>query len=259
MTQASFQTTVNEFPGFGVAGTLYSKSPLVASSNIIVSGSAANNVFGRACSFTTPAGVGQNVVNAGNTGGQPYAGIIANPAATTLFGGTSGPLSPTLTVPNQTTIDVVSEGIIVVQLDVAANIGDVVIFNNTTGVLSARAPGTQLPNGYSNANATVYMFDISAAGLAVIWVRPGAAILPLVLQVSAPQTITWSGSGATLTHTIAGALTTDIVVATYMTNPTQGGILSARVTSANTITFTQSAANTSNDAVIEYSVIRPAL
>lgn len=246
MTQASFQTAVNEFAGFGVPGTLYNKGPLVASSNIINSGSAANNVFGRACSFTTPAGVGQNVVNAGNTGGQVYAGIIANPQSVTLFGGTSGPLSPSLTVPNFTTIDVVSEGILVVQLDVAANIGDVAIFNNSTGVLSSRAPGTQLPNGYSNAYATVYEFSLSAPGRAVIWIRPGATVLPLSLEVIPQTTIAWVGTATTFVATVAGVLAGDTVVASFEVPPTSGAgaaeFVSAAVTGANQITFTSGSA-----------------
>lgn len=69
--------------------------------------------------------------------------------------------------------------------------------------------------------------------------------------------VTWSGSGATLAATVSGVLATDIVVASIHTLGTEGTILQgAYASAADTITFTLDAANTSNDAIISYSVLR---
>lgn len=71
--------------------------------------------------------------------------------------------------------------------------------------------------------------------------------------------VTWSGSGATLAATVAGVLTSDIVIATVKTKATQASYLArATASAADTITFELSAANTSNDAVISYTVFRAA-
>jgi len=67
---------------------------------------------------------------------------------------------------------------------------------------------------------------------------------------------TWSGSGATSAATVTGVLSTDLVIATIRTKPTQAAYIRGVVPTANTITFELSAANTSNDAVITYQVLR---
>jgi hypothetical protein len=67
---------------------------------------------------------------------------------------------------------------------------------------------------------------------------------------------TWAGSGATSAATVTGVLATDLVIATIRTKPTQAAYLVGVVPTANTITFELSAANTSNDAVITYQVLR---
>jgi hypothetical protein len=211
------------------------------------------HIFGYACSYSSSPAPGQNIVNVGNTGSQVYAGIIANPAAVTLFGG----LSPTLVIPDYTVVDVVQEGFMVVYLNNAANIGDVVIFNNTTGALYSQAPGTALPSGYSNANATVAEFSLGEAGYGVIWINPSAAQLTTSLEIVPETIITWSGSGATLVHAQPGVLVGDKVIATINHPSTQvAALLGAEVTSSGNITFTLAAANTGNDATITYTVVR---
>lgn len=66
--------------------------------------------------------------------------------------------------------------------------------------------------------------------------------------------ITWSGSGASLATTIAGVASTDIVIACIQTAPTQAAYLVSAAPTTNTITLVLSAANTSNDAVVSYTV-----
>lgn len=71
-------------------------------------------------------------------------------------------------------------------------------------------------------------------------------------------TFTWSGSGATAAATVTGVAATDLVMATVKTKATEASYLVAAVPTTNTITFELSAANTSNDAVIMYTVFRAA-
>ena len=70
--------------------------------------------------------------------------------------------------------------------------------------------------------------------------------------------ITWSGSGASLATTVTGVAATDVVIATIQTAPTQAAYIVSAAPTTNTITLTLSAANTSNDAVIAYQVLRVA-
>lgn len=70
--------------------------------------------------------------------------------------------------------------------------------------------------------------------------------------------ITWSGSGASLTTAVAGVLATDEVVATIRGVPTQAAYIATASTNTDQVIITLSAANTSNDAVITYEVLRAA-
>lgn len=70
--------------------------------------------------------------------------------------------------------------------------------------------------------------------------------------------ITWTGSGASLATTVTGVAATDIVVATIQTAPTQAASLVTAAPTTDTITLVLSTANTSNNAVIAYQVLRAA-
>jgi hypothetical protein len=82
-----------------------------------------------------------------------------------------------------------------------------------------------------------------------------SAISPVVVAKFA-GTATWSGGGATLAHTVTGALATDIVVATVKVKATEASYLVSAVASTDTVTFELSTANTTNDAEISYVVLR---
>lgn len=72
----------------------------------------------------------------------------------------------------------------------------------------------------------------------------------------AAGTHTWTGGGATDTVTVSGITTDDEVQVSFNTIGTQGTVLSGEITGADTITLTLDTANTSNDAVINYQVVR---
>lgn len=165
-----FQSSVQIYQGAGVPGEQYSDSPWRAQSYTIDSASAADNIIGATmCSITS-----QGFVAAGNSGGTAvFAGLLVDPKNIALFGTGGIPLAPTLTVPNFTQIECATMGSFWVTLPGAANIGDWVIYDETTGAISTVAPGTSLPSGNLWGNAVVDYFTVSVAGLGVITMNPG--------------------------------------------------------------------------------------
>lgn len=69
-------------------------------------------------------------------------------------------------------------------------------------------------------------------------------------------TYQWAGSGATGTATVAGVTATDTVVASIAVAPSEAATLTSAIAGSGAITFVLSAANTSNDADINYLVLR---
>lgn len=173
-----FQTAISNNIGFGVVGELYLDGPLRAQPGRLDSTDAANNVIGRAftikddatASFETSADPQPLDVQAGQTG--RFAGILANPKVYALAGtAAGGTLAPSLTLPNNTLVELVQETAgLIVALPAAFAIDDWVYFTNATGVLTSAAPG--LANAPANSTRVpggrVVRFESAAAGLAVI-------------------------------------------------------------------------------------------
>ena len=106
----------------------------------------------------------------------------------------------------------------------------------------------------TNLNVTTAKIADNAVTLGKL----AAGITPTVVP-KLSGSVTWTGAGASLASTIAGVLTTDIVIASITIAPTQAAYLaSVKPTAADTITFVLSAANTANNAVISYVVYRAA-
>jgi hypothetical protein len=167
MSFTGFQSTVSLSMGAGVIGELFNDGPRRCQTATIVSGSAANNVFGRGFSYAS-----NFTAQAGNGGARGFAGILVGPKEQALLGDTNGTLDPSLTLPNNIQAEFLTMGSVWVALGAAANIGDYVFYNNTTGVLTTLAPGTTPVTGTTFANAVVDYFDLAAAGLAVITLSP---------------------------------------------------------------------------------------
>jgi hypothetical protein len=157
------QSSVNFNQGFGVPGELYTNSPVRGQSFQLGSADPANNVFGRAFSI-----VSEGVASAGNsTGLQPFAGIMVNPKAAKSNGIIGNPLAPTITLPNGTTSEFVNFGELVVLIylpftDNNVSVGDVIIYQRTTGILGAVKPTGVLPPGFQLAPAAVTRFKNTA-------------------------------------------------------------------------------------------------
>jgi hypothetical protein len=164
----AFQSAVSLQQGFGVIGELFDSGPSRAQPFTIVSGSAANNVFGRAFTVTS-----QGVAAAGGT--NPFAGILVNPKGQASYGTSAGgPLAPTLTLANNTEAELLSEGSVIVTLGAAADVGDLVYYTNATGILTTTAPGADAPAlSTLIKGAYVDRFDLTS-GLAVITLSPNS-------------------------------------------------------------------------------------
>lgn len=121
-------------------------------------------------------------------------------------------------------------------------------------------------NGSNVPTETDITGDVTISNAGVTTIGAGAvdtAMLESGLQPShVPKFVgelTWSGGGASVSTALVGALTTDIMVASISTVPSEAAYLvSADVFANNSTSFVLSAANTSNDAVISYAVYRAA-
>lgn len=173
-----FQQTVYQFSGYGVPGESADDSPARGQPFILTSASASNvlyNYVARAYSILS-----EGKCQAGNPGGTYVtAGILVNPKA---YANYSASLAATLLLPDNTVVEIASMGSFIITVPGACNIGDNVIYDNTTGILSTVAPGAALPVGSSALNAFIDRFTPAGAGLAVATFSS----LPAVPVLAAP-------------------------------------------------------------------------
>lgn len=168
----TFQSAVQINQGAGVPGELFTNSPSRAQTYNINSADAAYNVVGKTCCTIESEGV----VEAGSGGALGvFAGFLVAPKDYALFGAAQ-PLDPSLTLPNDSVVECLTMGTIFVTLPAVANVGDLVVYDNTTGAIETIAPGANLPAGKSFAYAQVDYFEATVAGLAVVTVSPTLTI-----------------------------------------------------------------------------------
>jgi len=185
----AFQSTVRAFSADGVVGEFAYDGPTRAKQGILNSGDASYNVIGRA--FTTSS---EGVAAAGGTGA--FFGILGFPKEYATSGTTSGALAPTTTLPNGVTADFVTMGIMYVTLPAAANIGDLVAYNTTTGVLSTTPATTSFTGSISTTTLTVSA--VAAGTIRVGMVLSGANVTPGTVI-----TALGTGTGGTGTYTVS--------------------------------------------------------
>jgi hypothetical protein len=123
-------------------------------------------------------------------------------------------------------------------------------------ILVATDTGAAYTNTGSATSCT-FTLQASVTNGSVTLAKLASGITPSHV-VKYAGSITWSGSGASLATTVTGVAATDIVMATIQTVPTQAAYLVSAAATLNTITLVLSAANTSNNAVIAYTVFRAA-
>lgn len=201
----SLQKTVNFLQGFGVVGELFRGGPGRAQSLILNSGSAANNVIGR---FFTLQSQGQ--VQAGGTG--VPVGILGNPKEYASYGtSANGPLDATTTLANNTQADIITQGEVIVSFGGAFNIGDGVLYNTTTGVITSQSRTASGTGSITTTTLTISAVAAGSAPFAVGQRVTGPNILP-----DTYITAILTGTGGVGTYTISqsqtaasGAVTAD--------------------------------------------------
>lgn len=95
-----------------------------------------------------------------------FGGILANPKHQALVGTSAGTLTPTLNVPDNTQLDILEMGIVVLYSNTACSIGDSLTYNIITGAISTMPPGAA-PGSNLRAvpNGVVFRYNTAAAGL----------------------------------------------------------------------------------------------
>lgn len=126
---------------------------------------------------------------------------------------------------------------------------------SSASTITAVTAGTGLTGGGTEGSVTLNVGSGTGITANANDVQIAAGYLPSHIVKYAGK-ITWSGSGASLATTVTGVASTDIVVATIQTAPTEAAYLVSAAPTTNTVTLVLSAANTSNDAVIAYTVFR---
>lgn len=163
---SAVQTTVNINYGFGVIGEIIQDGPTRASSRIVNSSGAANTVgFAYTRSNTT------DICSVGGTiaSGVVFGGILVMPKSYASYGTTAGTLVPTLNVPDNWQAEFLEMGTIIVTITTAANIGDLVVYDTTTGALSTVAAGSgSAGTGKAFVPNAIVRSYTSAAGLVAI-------------------------------------------------------------------------------------------
>lgn len=159
----SFPTAINKSLAFGVPGEFYAEGLSRVRSAVLQSSDAKNNVFGRAFSAA-----GDHVTAGG--GADTFVGIMVNPKSQPMYGDSSNPLNASMALPNGLSAEFCSMGILVVTFSSAVLIGQKVVFNTTTGILSTVTASATDPG--SNCafvpNCRVTHFSTAGAGPAVI-------------------------------------------------------------------------------------------
>lgn len=139
----AFQSTIRQFQAHGVVGEVIYSGPVRARGVIINTTTAANNVIGRALTYSSTNDDGVRV-EAGGTG--KFAGILTHSKQYASLGtAANGALAPTMTVPNNSVVEATyfATGILVELLTITASksikIGDKVYYKTATGELGAGA------------------------------------------------------------------------------------------------------------------------
>lgn len=219
----TLQSSVSLAQGFGVVGELFTDSPHRAAPFTLDSADATYNVIGRA--FTVKS---EGVAAAGlNAAGATFAGILADPKAYDSRGTIAGgPLAATLTLANAELGELVTMGEIIVTLADAAAIGDLVYFDNTTGILGTVGPSVNVTGSIATTTLTVSAVATGSAPLAVGMQISGANVTP-----GTYITALGTGTGGTGTYTVDTSQTAASAAITAATVAPSGKTLipSARV------------------------------
>lgn len=182
-----FQSTVNFNQPLGVTGEFARSGPQRALPYNLVSTPNLNTI-GNAFTITNggdpdPSAGAPNAGQATVGGTGFFAGILVSPKEYASFGGSTGPLSPTLVLADNTLGYLATMGFIEVSLTTTNNnVGNKIYFDNTTGALgsypTAAAFTGALAAGGAGVEDTLTVTLLTAGSLGVGSVITGAGVLP---------------------------------------------------------------------------------
>lgn len=204
----ALQSSVNIYNALGVIGDLAFDGPIRSVPYNLNSDTAYPNVVGRAFTVlaganpepTTAASPNAGEARAGGTG--VFAGILVNPKAYVTAGTGGNALAPTLTLPDNSIGELLIMGEIFVAFAAAANVGDLVYYDNTTGVLGTVPPTSQFTGVVATNELTVSGFVAGGAPLGV-----GSLITGPGVEPGTYITALGTGTGGNGTYTVTGAAT----------------------------------------------------
>lgn len=188
----TFQSTVRQNQAAGIVGEIAFDGPYRAEPAILRSVDAAYNVIGRA--FTAVAAE-DGVAKAGGAATDPFAGILVNPLVYATAGTVAGALTPTLVLPNETQAELLKMGTILVSLAAAANIGDLVTYDTTTGALSSLAPEAAFTAAQALGVLTVSAITAGKIGIGSVIKNASGQVLGTVISLG-------TGTGGTGTYNL---------------------------------------------------------
>lgn len=188
---------------------------------------------------------------AGGTG--VAAGFLVDPKDYVTYGTTGGgPLAPTMTIPDQTITGLATIGLYWATLLNAANAGDLLVYNTTTGAIGSISAGANFTAAIAGTTMTVSALGAGtlAVGQAVsgTGVEPGTVIVGLgtgtggtgTYIVNNTQTVASEGmtSVANTSGTSSGAVVTGSITTTTLTVTavTSGSLAVGQVLSGTNVT-----------------------
>ena len=197
----AFQSTVNIYGALGIPGEIaFDSFRRVQEWNLYSNGQA--QIIGYA--FTAALGGNPDPTtaspNAGNAqvgGTGVFAGILVNPKSYASYGSSNTPLGATLTLPDYTIGELLTVGEIFVSLPAAASVGDLVLYNTTTGALTTAVPTANGTGAISTTTLTISAVGTRTAPFGVGQLVSGPNIAP-----GTYITALGTGTGGTGTYTV---------------------------------------------------------
>lgn len=201
---APFQTAIAFQTVFGFQGEIVYDGPIRSAPWQLISTPQANVIGATAFTITSGAlGIqGANCGTAAAGGSGNFAGILANPKVYTNFGNIT---TATMTLPDDTVAELVTMGQMLVKLTSAANPGDLVVYDNTTGALSSVPQMVAFTASFATNVMTVTVAP-TAGSLGVGSLINAAGV--------APGTYIISGSGPYTLSTSPGTVAAEAATAT---------------------------------------------
>jgi len=201
----ALQSTVNIYNAAGIIGDLAFDGPIRAMPYNLDGDAAYPNVIGRMFTIVSganpePSAAAPNAGTARAGGTGAFAGLLVNTKAYVTAGVSGNALDPTLTLPDYTIGEIAQMGEFWVAFPAAAEPGDLVYFDNTTGVIGTTAP-TGAATGAATASATLTVSALSAGVIGIgskVYGTDGNGVEVIALG---------SGTGGNGTYTLNKAVT----------------------------------------------------